>query len=104
MSKHKYSKEFIERTGLKLDDINPGKKEEVKTEVPVNAELTEKAVGLARIKDGGGYKYSLVEIEYNLETKQAGSVKTLFTTGSKEEAVNNFKFLVDDINLFYYER
>jgi hypothetical protein len=109
MSKHKYSKEFIERTGLNLEDINPAKVEAAETpkvKEKVEPKFTEKAIGMFRVKqvDAGGFDYSIVEITYDPVTGLAGEVKSVFKESSKEEAVNQFKLKVDELNLFYYDR
>jgi hypothetical protein len=105
MSKHKYSKEFLERTGL--GEINPAdvrEKPAVVEEVKPSVNFTDKAIGMFRVKDGGGHKYTLVEIEYDPVTNTAGKVTPVFSDYSKEEMTNQFKLKVDDLNLFYYDR
>lgn len=107
MSKHKYSKEFLERTGIKLDEIVPGKDDEEKPAEPVVYNFCEKAVGMFRIKQtdgGGGHTYHLLEISYDPVHKVTGEIKEVFAESSKEEAVNQFKMRVDELNLFYYDR
>ena len=109
MSKHKYSKEFLDRTGLSIDNINPRKVPEsdlVTQDTPPDEtapNFTSKAIGLHRVRDGGGHKYTLVEIEYDPVTNRSGKIKECNVEHSKEEIVNLFKFKVDELNLFFYE-
>ena|ERR1700693_6243853 len=103
MSKHKYSKEFLEKTGLTEEELKAkgfdGDVPEEQQPNPFNAT----AIGMSRVRDGGGHKYTLVEIPYNLETGDTGTIKTVMEEHSKEEIVNQFKFTVDKLNLFFYE-
>ncbi len=103
MSKHKYSKQFLERTGMTQEQLET-KAAEVEAPEEVKPEpFNGMAVGLTRVRDGGGHKYTLVKIPYNLDTGDTGTIETLLEDHSKEEIINQFKFTVDKLNFFFYE-
>jgi hypothetical protein len=104
MSKHKYSKEFLERTGLKLEEINPSKasvkeeSEEVQTKSFPNV-----ALGMYSVKDGPGTKYVLVEIPFDPETGDTGYIKEILRD-IREDAIDRFKVEVDKQGFFTGEK
>lgn len=94
MSKHKYSKAFIERTGLDLENINPGKAAEEVVETPkaIEQAFTDRTLGMYRIPQVGdvGAVYVLVEIPFNPATGAVGQVKELLRD-IREDAIEKFK-------------
>lgn len=106
MSKHKYSKEFLERTGLKLEEINPSKVSQVKNEEV--EELQTKvfpysALGIYPVKEGPGTKYVLVEIPYDPETGDTGLIKQILKD-IREDTIDRFKVEVDKQGFFTGEK
>lgn len=99
MRKHKYSKEFLERTGMnKQPEVKEEKKEEP---VPMPQEnFPFKAIGMYKLPETSeGTKYVLVEIPYNPETGDVGFVKEM-TRDIREDVIDKFKAAVDDLGYF----
>lgn len=108
MSKHKYSKKFLERTGLGLDDINPAKAAKETQEPSVAEQVIPKAyphvaLGMYPVKENSGTKYILIEIPYDPETGDIGEVKQILKD-IREDVIDRFKLEVDNNGFFTGEK
>lgn len=107
MSKHKYSKKFLERTGLNIEDINPAKA--ATQEQPLAAEqVTPKsfpniALGMYPVKENSGTKYVLVEIPYDPDSGDIGDIKQILKD-IREDVIDRFKVEVDNNGFFTGEK
>lgn len=109
MSKHKYSKSFLERTGLK----NPKEEKEAVTEevteqpeqMQQRTDFPQNALGMYPFhdKETGGTRYALVSIPYDPETGDVGFVKEI-CRDVREDAIDRFKVEVDKQGFFTGEK
>ncbi len=90
----------------RLDDIVPAHDPEVNTgdatvttndnQVAVKLEVTDHAIGIYKDSDG---KYVLVKVGYNKHSKQTNEVEVVYKD-IREDVIDKFKGLVDELNLF----
>lgn len=108
MSKHKYSKKFLEKTGLTVEDISPAKAEKENAQSAAVEQTAPKsfpyiALGMFPIKENTGTKYILVEIPYDPETGTTGKVKQILKD-IREDVIDRFKLEVDNNGFFTGEK
>lgn len=103
MSKHKYSKEFLERTGAQVPEHKREHNNDNEESTEPLKPFPQTALGMYAVREGAGTKYVLVRIGYNPESGDVGFVEEV-SRDIREDTIDRFKVEVDNQGFFTGEK